>query len=151
MIVIGIDPGPEKSAWCVFDGTKVVDSGIVLSHLIDQIIPRETLHKYLVAVEHVQCFGLAVGREVFETAYWIGYYRRVCEEARIRFARVYRSEIKLHFCQSMRAKDANIRQALVDRFGGKGTKASPGFFFGFKADMWSAAAIAIYAWDKENG
>ena len=52
-------------------------------------------------------------------------------------------EEKLDLCGSLSAKDANIRQALVDRYApgqpnfGKGTKKDPGFFYGF------SAAIAV--------
>ena len=57
---------------------------------------------------------------------------------------IYRLDEKLNLCQDSRAKDANIRQALIDRFasgtpnGGKGTKKAPGWFYGFSDDVWQA-------------
>ncbi len=51
----------------------------------------------------------------------------------------------------MRAKDRNVTQALVDRFsysrhkakGGSGVKADPGYFYGFKKDIWQAFAVGV--------
>ncbi len=47
----------------------------------------------------------------------------------------------------MRAKDANISQALRDRFGEKGTKAHPGWFYGVSKDVWSAIAVGVAYYD----
>ena len=61
---------------------------------------------------------------------------------------VYRHEVKLHLCGSARAKDANVRQALIDRFGpGKelaiGRKAAPGPLYGMTGDCWAALGVAV--------
>jgi len=45
----------------------------------------------------------------------------------------------------------------VDRFApgesnhGKGTKAEPGWFYGFAKDVWQATALAVYAADTGDG
>lgn len=145
--VIGIDPGPTESAVVWWDGDKVERSSIVASdHVFDEVFWSGAI----VACEHIQCFGLAVGKEVFETAYLIGGIREYCRSQAIPFNRVFRSDVKMHLCNSMRAKDPNIRQALIDRFGVVGTKKAPGPLFGIKADLWSALAVAVTAWDKLN-
>jgi hypothetical protein len=61
-----------------------------------------------------------------------------------------------HLCEFVRANDANIRAALIDRFGpGKdkavGRKATPGPLFGLKGDEWSALAIALTAHEPASG
>jgi hypothetical protein len=43
----------------------------------------------------------------------------------------------------MKAKDANIRQALIDKIGPQGTKKDPGPTYGISKDVWSALAIAV--------
>lgn len=68
--------------------------------------------------------------------------------------RIYRRDEKLCLCGTMAARDANIIQALVDRYApgqpnrGKGTKKCPGFFYGFHADVWQAMAVAVTYFDK---
>ena len=149
MFILAIDPGPIESAYVTWDGKRVgikgkQDNAAVLS------LVQHCYHDRLV-VEMVACYGMAVGKDVFETAYWIG---RFCQAAKKPYDRVYRKDVKMHLCHSMRAKDSNITKALVDRFTpmaknhGKGTKKAPGFFYGFKRDIWQAFALAVTWWDK---
>jgi len=90
---------------------------------------------------------MAVGAEVFQTCVEIGRFReaagRHTGEENIQL--VFRKDVKIQLCQSMRAKDANIRQSLLDRFGPVGTKKVPGPLFGVKSHIWSALAVAVIA------
>jgi hypothetical protein len=151
MIMIAVDPGNTRSAWVAFDGQRVLGHGIDLnldlrnrlSRLNAPGAPIDPVE--LVVFEQIESFGMAVGREVFETVFETG---RMYQAANATTARLTRKAVKLHLCQSMRAKDANIRAALIDKFGGSndvaiGKKASPGPLFGIRADEWSALAIAV--------
>lgn len=151
MRILALDPGPTNTAWLIYDSVKKIihDHRITESKNVSVVLPTKALSCIdVVACEHLQCFGMAVGKEVFETAYWIGEFRGKWPG---RFERIYRSEEKMHLCHSMRAKDGNIRQALIDRFpatgGGKipqvGIKSKPGPLFGMAGDMWSALAVAV--------
>jgi hypothetical protein len=96
---------------------------------------------------------MPVGREVFETCVWIG---RFVQAWGAKHAMVYRSEVKSHLCHSAKAKDSNVRTALIDRWGGKvkaiGNKRAPGPLYGIAGDEWSALAVAVtYADTKEVG
>ena len=90
---------------------------------------------------------MAVGAEVFETVYWIGRFAERAIQLDHAAERVFRRDVKLHLCGNSRAKDANIRQALIDRYGGKeqaiGRKASQGPLYGLSGDCWSALAVAV--------
>lgn len=140
-ITVGIDPGPRESAYVVWDGTRVIESGD---------LPNGKLAEYLdsasdgvtVACEWIESFGMAVGREVFETVFAIGMFS---QHAVLRL--VPRRDVKLHLCASPRAKDGNIRQALIDRFGVVGTKKNQGPLFGISSHRWAALAIAVTAHD----
>ena len=148
MRILAIDPGNEQSGYVLCEhgeDFKILDFGKIDN---DDIFPLIQEKADFVVIEMVASYGMPVGREVFETVFWIG---RFYEEADGRSSnpfRVFRKDIKLHFCNSVRAKDANIRQALIDRFGGKekaiGNKKSPGILYGLKADAWSALAVALY-------
>ena len=145
-MILAIDPGNIESAYCLIDKEtyKPVEFGKISN---EQILMKllESDYKLLV-VEMVQSFGMPVGKEVFETCVWIGRFvqARQCAD----YEYIYRKEEKLNICGNLKAKDSNIRQALIDRFGIVGTKKNPGWFYGFKADIWSAYAVGITYLDR---
>ena len=106
------------------------------------------VHTAHVVCEQIASFGMAVGAEVFETCVWTGRFWQHAERHGMDFSRVKRMEVKMHLCHSARAKDGNIRQALIDRLGPPGKKKSPGVTFGITKDQWAALAVAVTFKDK---
>ena len=157
MHIIAIDPGPERSGYVVFDGLRVLACGWETTHEIRCVLDDGARDSTSVVFEGVESYGMAVGAETFETVFVTG---RLYEFATMwrdtsAVSRIYRKAIKLHLCGSARAKDANIRQALLDRFGGakaaKGTKAQPGPLYGVSGHCWAALALAVTWWDQQGG
>lgn len=152
MIILAIDPGTEQSAFALWDHReqKLYDKGIVKN--IDLLEKLEYLSKDKeidchVAIEMIACYGMPVGKEIFETVLWIGHFLHAWKN-RNPATLIFRKDIKLHHCQSLKAKDSNIRQALIDRFGDPGVKKKQGILYGVSKDIWSAIAIAVYYGDK---
>lgn len=158
--ILAIDPGDQVSGYVVVehDGreiTRVIDKGKIENEGMYRVIANNASVDCIadMAIEMVASYGMAVGKNVFDTCVWIG---RFIENATILgmwHKQIYRKEEKITLCNSLKAKDANIRQALIDRYaphtanGGKGTKKEPGFFYGFKSDIWAAMAVAVTYFD----
>lgn len=116
MRILAIDPGSEKSAWVdLVDGAPYAFNLWDNDYLVSGLALRHNKHQDHLVIEMVACYGMPVGAEVFETCVWIG---RFIEAYEGQYSLVYRKDVKIHLCGSMRAKDSNIRQALIDRFGG---------------------------------
>lgn len=153
MKVLGVDPGPEQSGFVLWDGGKILMSSIESnSSMADWILHcRKVETTEAIVIEMVASFGMAVGASVFETCVWVGRFMQIGDDLDYRIIRrVNRMQVKMHFCHSARAKDSNIRAALVDRFGEKGTKHAPGLTYGLKAHLWSAFALAVMFTDQES-
>ncbi len=148
--IYAIDPGTEQSALIAFNSEsqqvlhrRILPNTEVLGFLESEFDGHKALNPLV--IEMVACYGMAVGKEVFETVYWIGRFAQAWGD---NHHRLYRQDIKLHLCNSVRAKDANVRQALIDRFGpGKrkaiGLKKTPGPLYGIKSHLWAALAVAV--------
>lgn len=153
-LLLAIDPGNIESAYAVIESidyqplefAKIPNAGV-----LDLI----AAFPGPIYIEMIASYGMPVGAEVFDTCVWIGRFIQTavihsCSDPEL----VKRQPVKLHHCHSSKAKDSNVTQALVDRFApgqpnhGKGTKAQPGWFYGFKADVWQAYALAVYAADQ---
>lgn len=153
-MILAIDPGNTESAYVLVedDLSRVVEKGKVENfELVDIILRIKDERSSLehIAIEMIASYGMAVGKTVFETCVWIG---RFAQLIRVEFGVepefIFRSEEKMCLCHSMKAKDSNIRQSLIDRFGEVGTKKNPGYFYGFKKDIWSAMAVAVTYHEK---
>jgi len=153
--LLAIDPGNTDSGYVILDGHRQpVHFGKVGNHDLLTLIGDPPVPVDDAAVEMIASYGMAVGAEVFETCVWIGrYVEAIRRDLHVAPALVKRLSVKMHHCHTAQAKDSNIRQALVDRFApgasnhGKGTKDAPSWFYGFKADIWQAYALGVYAVD----
>jgi hypothetical protein len=153
--ILAIDPGPTESGWVLFDERAdragldpLAASGITDNQqLIDWLRERQ---EWIVAdryvFESISSYGMPVGFTIFQTVMWTGRFIEALHPHVV--ALVERRAVKLHVCGSARAKDANVRAALIDRYGGGrasaiGTKKAPGPLYGIKSHMWPALALAI--------
>ena len=159
--IVAIDPGNEKSGFIIVehDGEeicRVLEVGKIENNVLLSLIAQKLYgNGYDVAIEMIAGMGMTVGQEVFDTCVWIGrFWQTVLWQTGYGPTRIFRREEKLDLCGSLSAKDANIRQSLVDRYApgqpnfGKGTTKDPGFFYGFSADMLAAMAVSTKYFDK---
>ena len=157
-MILAIDPGNVESAYVLMgENLKPVEFGKIpneeMLSTVNTYNVLQTVDDF--AIEMVASYGMPVGESIFETVFWIG---RFWEETGniTRKARIYRKDVKMNLCGSMKAKDSNIIQALVDRFAygqpnyGKGTKKNPGWFYGFAADIWQAYAVGVTYYDTQK-
>jgi len=163
-MILAIDPGNIESGYVVTNNDlSIIEKGKVANNLlldylhdylsqsaIDTFLDEDSSEKVHIVIEMIASYGMAVGQSVFETCLWVGrftqeVYMMTDKEPTL----IYRKDEKMNLCGTMKAKDSNISQALIDRFApntrnkGKGTKADKGWFYGFKSDIWAAYAIAV--------
>jgi hypothetical protein len=150
--MIAIDPGPENSAYVVMTDGRIEKFGIVPTMQLVDTLSKVPNHSQLAVIEMIASYGMPVGAEVFDTCVKIG----MMIEANARNCELmFRREVKMHLCGSNAAKDSNIRQALIDKYGpGKekaiGLKKTPGPLFGVSKDVWAALGVAV-TWTENNG
>lgn len=171
MTILAIDPGTEKSAYVLMDGNYTfMDFGKEPNEFVRRIIEQAS-GLDAVVIEHMEpryagggdstAAGRCVGESSWETAYWIGEFRRTAKARGVPVERIYRREERSTLIPSKRNRlpalpptvprhaDGQIRAALIQRFArfdkenGRGTKGRPDVFYGFSGDMWQAAAVGV--------
>lgn len=149
--IFAIDPGNEFSAFVVYhtDSHTLGDFGKVENQTLRELLKESKQWDYDYCIEMIASYGMPVGASVFETCLWIGRFTEIIKPQDPTL--VYRKDVKMHLCKSLKAKDGNIRQAIIDRFpasgGGKnpeiGIKSRPGPLFGVSNDVWAALGVAL--------
>ena len=161
--LLAIDPGPEESAYALIhpktfrpvEFDKV--SNDVLERKMDTFFQTRAFAAVVIEMVGHYGTGMPAGAEVFETCVEIGKLIEISQSCFIKTFTMRRPYVKSRICGVPNARDSNVIQALVDRFApntpnkGKGRKTEPGFFFGFKADVWQAYALGVAFIDWING
>jgi hypothetical protein len=128
-LVMAIDPGPQQSAYVTVQpnshaigGLQIVEFCIGDNANVKADIwgfSSLPLEDRRLVIEQIASMGMSVGAETFETCVWTGRFMETFEAGSQTTAhRIPRVPIKVHLCGTAKAKDANVRQALIDRFGG---------------------------------
>ena len=154
-VIFAIDPGNTESAYAIVNlpDFRLLEFGKVDNHRLLQDVPVYVGTADHFAIEMVASYGMPVGKDVFETCVWIG---RFVQRAEKEYHFVYRKDEKVRLCHDSRAKDSNIRQALIDRYAkfdfknGKGTKKEPDTFYGVSKDVWQAIAVAVTYYEMKE-
>ena len=124
---LAIDPGNTKTGWFRFRdnpdsefGLDVGGFGIdsnedVRARIRSQAwAPRRTR----LLIETPKPRGMPTSGEEMETLIHIGRFIQEWSRMGGRYSFVFRGDVKLHLCNSTRAKDGNVNQAIRDHFGG---------------------------------
>lgn len=164
--IMGIDPGTSKTGYIVLSLDEKNIFRIIGKDHADNYKVRRDIVSYIIkywnieiVIESIVSYGMPMGQTTIDTAIWIGRYLQIAEDFNGKATLLTRPDVKLNLCNSKRAKDKNVTQALKNRFGDIGTKASPGRLYdlkdglvkGGRPHVWSALAIAVTYADKKIG
>lgn len=148
--IIAIDPGTLESAVVVWDGAAILDHFIKPNTEVLSYLRYSADIDYQLVIEKVVSYGMSVGESTFETVLWSGRFAEAWDHRRGNWDRLPRMDVKMFWCHSAKAKDTNIWQAMVDRFGEPGKKATPGFLYEIRSHSRAALALAV-AYAERSG
>jgi len=130
--VLGVDPGPSKSAWVIYDAQAhdVIDHDYADN---DQVVAdvatiADVGRADHLAIEMVTSYGMSVKDDVFESAVMVGRCIEVWSSHPDHYTRVYRRKpnheadvpgVVQNLNRSAAGNDTTVRAALIDRFGGE--------------------------------
>lgn len=120
MNTLAIDPGTRKSAYVEIDDLlKPIRWGWDENDEVQSVIARFLAQSKggELVIEDVQMHsGMPMGKDTIETIRWSGRFDYYVDAHFIQ-----RSTVKAHICGTVKAKDSNVRQAVIDRYGGQET------------------------------
>lgn len=164
-VIFALDPGSEVSAWVRMQDGKLLSFAIEDNEDLINRIPDE-LGGDIMVLEFTKAFAMPIRTQaksgmmffptqVLDTAVVVGRlweaFRNGDQDAQVQL--LSRRDVKHHLCGGSQAKDAQIREAMLDRFGGSkakavGLKKTPGPLYGVSKDVWAALAVGVTYRDK---
>jgi hypothetical protein len=149
MRVIAIDPGTTQSAYVMWDGSDVLSKDILDNEVMLAYLHDPPALPCPLVIEQIRCYGMPIGATTLDTVFWSGRFWEAWKGEKHLMPRI---EVKKHLCHNGGAKDAHIRQALIDRFEPdlEPRKRPKGILEGLKKDTWAAMAIAVTWLDQQE-
>ena len=155
-MILAIDVGTTETGYCLMDKDtyKPIKFGKINNEELLKIVKEEKYDELV--YEEFQSYGMPIGVSTITSITWNGRYIQSALDKEKKVSFVYRKDEKMNLCHSMKAKDSNIRQALIDRFAqfdfknGKGNKKQQDWFYGFSKDIWAAFAVGCTYLDKQK-
>ena len=146
--ILAIDPGPTRSGVVSYADGRIIFAepdmlnGAVLAHLQHGDHP----HGQRLAIETMQAnYAATIGASVIDTLRWVGRFQQAWHDPESVLL-LTRQSIKATVCNgNVKANDAGVRAALIDRLGSPGTKRAPGPTYGVASHAWAALAVAVAA------
>lgn len=147
VVVLAVDPGPVQSGFSLFDGSRVLRSGVLPNCDLLMIVADD--RSDVLAIEKIVSYGNIVNNDTFDTCEWIGRFQQAwaCPDEVVK---VKRLQVKQALGLKGSAKDKDVNAALLSRIGPKGTKANPGPTYGVASHAWAALGVG-YAAIKQLG
>lgn len=150
MIITAIDPGTTESGivrWRYNERPVLAEKA--KNEWVKEVISQYALTGRVFIIEEINPYTM--GKTTRDTILWSGRFQEAVESRGGKVVYLSRNQVRSALCGSAGSKinDSVIKQALVDRFAygqpnfGKGDKKNPGFFYGFKKDIWQAFALAV--------
>lgn len=153
---IGIDPGPTHSGFVKYEGDFIqafkADNATIRRRLASEgladepaILVVEFTKPYTLTMKGGRSYmPLEVVQAAFESGRMVESFRSFDGEP-LPHVLITRQEVKKALLGKTTGGDSEIRQAVIDRFGGKetaiGKKKTPGPLYGVTKDCWAAIAI----------
>ena len=151
MKILAIDPGTEESGWAMLWDGRLLASGIAANEaMLCQLRIAGYGDTDTLAIERFEARGMPVGNESVETMLWTGRFIQAWRSP-ASVILIKRSAVKSNLCGTQKAKDSNVRQAVIDRLGPPGKKSKPGPTYGVTSHAWQALAVALTASDLLAG
>jgi len=153
--IIAIDPGTTESGYVTWDNKHIInknkESNEIIIRCLRNKLKNATLKdfKTVLVIEKINPYTM--GKTTRDTLLWSGRFQESWEGQGGKVVYISRNDVRIALTGAGGPKinDKVIKQALIDRFAygqknyGKGTKKAPGFFYGFRADIWQAFALAV--------
>src|SRR5690606_30981469 len=121
MIVLAIDPGPVQSGYALYDGKRVLRSGVLPN--VDLLLIVADDNSDALAIEKIVSYGNIVNNDTFDTCEWIGRFQQAwaCPDEVVK---VKRLQVKQALGLKGSAKDKDVNAALLSAIGPRGRRRS---------------------------